>query len=375
MINQNQRPAAKAKEPSTDHPQDEHRYNRSKQTYAEAIVQHQVIRQALANEFENLMKVADSIKGRTINKIFILGCGDSWFTGLGVRLAFERLLGVTTEPMQALDFALYYHSAVSEETLAIGISSGGNTIAVMEALHQAKIRGALTIGISNSPGSPITKEFDYSINIDATRKGWPTQASTAAMAVLIQFAIFLAVEQHLVGDEELVELQSMLDDLPEIVLHFLQLADGPMRSLANELYDCRFLFFSGGGPNYASAAFGAAKIKELCPIHAQAIPLEEFHHYRSLKPGDPLILIASDKSSHERALDTAQVGTYDGGKVFALLPEGEQEIKSAATWSLELPSVHPLLIPIVYSVPLHLFAYHLSMAKFENKIGFTPAFP
>ena len=105
------------------------------------------------------------------------------------------------------------------------------------------------------------------------------------------------------------------------------------------------------------------------------INLEEFQHYPTLKPSDPLILIAPDQASHERAVDTAQVGTYDGGQIYAIIPEGEKDIKAAAAWSLELPEVHPLLMPIVYSVPLHLFAYYLSMAKFENQLGYTPAFP
>ena len=319
MIDQPQRPAAKAKEPSTDNPQDEHRFNRAKQTYDEAIVQHLVIQKAIANEFQNLKTIANALKPKEIKKVYILGCGDSWFTGVGVRHAFERLLGVSTEPMQALDFSLYYNGVVDKHTLVIGISSGGNTKAVMDGLHQAKRHGAITVGVSNTQNSPITQEFDYSIFVDATRKGWPTQASTAAMAILIQLALLLADDQRIKTDPELSELQAKLDGIPEIVSHVLQLSETPMQSLAKELFACRFLFFCAGGPHFASAAFGTAKVKELCPIHAEAIPLEEFHHYRTLKPGDPLILIAPDQASHERALDTAQVGTYDGGKVYAII--------------------------------------------------------
>ena len=375
MNNDIARPAAKAKEPSTDAPNDQHRYQRSKRTYDEAIVQDQVIERALANEMQNLKNIAAALKEKRIKRIYILGCGDSWFSGVGVRYAFEKLLGIPVEPMQALDFSLYYHSTVDPKTLVVGISSGGNTKAVIDALNQAKTRGAITIGVTNTQGSPITKTFDHAIYVDATRKGWPTQASTAAMAILIQLALLLADKDRINNRNELKTLQEDLDAIPMIVSKVIKMADDPIKSLAEEIHKCRFMFFSAGGPSFAAAAFGAAKVKELCPIHAEAIPLEEFHHYRSLKPGDPLFLVAPDQESHERALDTAEVGTYDGGKVFAIIPEGEEAIKAAATWSLALPKVNPLLTAIVYSVPLHLFAYYLSMAKFENNLGYVSAFP
>lgn len=370
-----ERPAAKAKEPSTDAPKDEHRYQRTRKTYEETIVQDQVIQKALGNELDNLKMIAESLKQKVIKKVFILGCGDSWFTGVGVRFAFEKLLGIPVEPMQALDYALYYHSTAHAEMLVIGISSSGNTKAVMDALRQAKKHGAVTIGVTNTQGSPIVQEFDHAIYVDATRKGWPTQASTAAMALLIQFALLLADEEHLNNIDDIKSLQEDLDEIPSIVSDVIKSAEEPIKDLAQGLYECRFMFFSGGGPGFAAAAFGAAKVKELSPIHAEAIPLEEFHHYRTLKPGDPLFLVAPDQASHARALDTTEVGTYDGGKVFAIIPDGEEEIKAASTWSLVLPRVNPLLSAIVYSIPLHLFAYYLSMAKFENNLGFVSAFP
>ncbi len=155
----------------------------------------------------------------------------------------------------------------------------------------------------------------------------------------------------------------------------LKQVERPIQELAEELAAANFLFFCAGGPHQAAAAFGAAKVKELCPIHAEVIPLEEFHHYRSLKPGDPLILLAPDNVSHSRALDTAQVGRYDGGRIYAFVPEGEIEIAAAAQWRLHLPQVDPYLAPVIYSLPLHLFAYYLAMEKYRLGLGYTPAFP
>jgi glucosamine 6-phosphate synthetase-like amidotransferase/phosphosugar isomerase protein len=244
----------------------------------------------------------------------------------------------------------------------------------MEGLRRAKASGAITLGVSNNLGTPVTTEFDYAILVRASRKGWPTQASTATMAVLLTLGLEIARAGGRLSSAALEAGTQELEALPSLMDQTLQRTQEPMQALAEQLGAARFLFFCGGGPHFATAAFGAAKVKELCPIHATAIPLEEFHHYRSLKPADPLILVAPDPASHARALDTAEVGRYDGGWIAALVPDGEREITAAAQWALSLPQVNPMLAPLVYSLPLHLFAYYLAMEKFKLGLGHTPAF-
>lgn len=368
------RPKAKAGEPSTDAPYDEPRFQRSLRTYTEALKQGEVMRETLRSQRENLFKIAKRLANRKFRRTVIVGCGDSWFSAIGVRFAFEQLLGIPVEAVQALDFALYNGLAANEYDLVIGISSGGNTPAVIKALDSAKARKAFTIGVSNTENTPALMNYDEGIYVPATRKGWPTQASTSAMAVLLQFAAFLAREQSSFSAELIDNFNTEISVLPDLIDQVNQVTDQNMQSLADELVNAKFLFFSAGGPHFAAAAFGAAKVKELSPIHAYTIPLEEFHHYRSLKPGDALFLIAPDQVSHARALDTAEVGRYDGGKIFALVPEDEQQISAVSHWVCKLPQVHTWLAPILYSIPLHLFAYHLAMAKFDKKLGFTPAF-
>ena len=59
---------------------------------------------------------------------------------------------------------------------------------MLPALDRARRRGALTVGLSNRAGSRVLAEADAAFVIHATRTGWPTQSSTAAMALLILIA-------------------------------------------------------------------------------------------------------------------------------------------------------------------------------------------
>ena len=127
--------------------------------------------------------------------------------------------------------------------------------------------------------------------------------------------------------------------------------------------------FAAGGPSLAAAMFGAAKVKECSPNHAITIPLEEFHHYNSLKAGDPLFLIAPSGPSVPRARDSALEGRRWGGQVYAIVTGDEDMLDPYADAVTRLPAVPEVLSALVYTIPVQLFAYHVAMAKFHAAEG------
>lgn len=374
-MNEMPRPKAKAKEPSTDNPQDPNRKKRVLLTWEELQEQSAILDQAVKQERRHLQEIVAALHNREINRVIIAGCGDSWITGTGVRSTFEKLLKKPTEAIQAYDLGHYFYEAVDEHSLVIGISSSGSTRSVLEALDQAAEKDAYTIGMSNTENSPIMVNYSNQILVRATRKGWPTQASTAAMAILTQFAILLAKDWHSADVTTTEKLDSDLAALPAGINEVVADSDATMRDLAKKWVKARYILFCGAGSNIAPAAFGCAKVKELSPVHAILIPMEEFHHYRTIKPGDPIILVAPDTPGHKRAAETAEIARYDGGQVFALTPKGEQEVSSFANMSFELPEVNELLKPILYTIPLQIFAFYLAMEKFEHNLGYESALP
>ena len=122
--------------------------------------------------------------------------------------------------------------------------------------------------------------------------------------------------------------------------------------------------FAGGGPSFACAFLGAAKVKECTPDQAMAIPLEEYHHYQSQKAGDPLFLIAPNGLSVPRARDTAEEGLRVGGSVYVVTADDNAAFDDVATEIIRLPPMIERLSSLVYTIPTQLFAYHLAMAKF-----------
>ncbi|WP_291296286.1 SIS domain-containing protein [Elioraea sp.] len=360
-------------EPSTDEGNDPHRRARVDRTREEALVQGSAISETLAAAAPGIADLAAAAAGRDLRRAVVVGCGDSWIVGTAVRLAWERCLGVPLEPAQAFDWAHYAAVTADAGTIVFGLSASGATPPVQEALNQAKARGAMTIGLSNTPDRPLLTDYDHGFLIKATRKGWPTQSSTAAAALLIAIAAALAASRGRASAAD--PARQALAALPGLMDATAAATDAPMAALAASLARVRYLQFTGAGPHLAAAAFGAAKVRELSPIHAAAMPLEEYHHYRSQKPGDVLVMVAPDAASHARALDTAIMSRGCSGRLVALLPEGETEIAALADDVVRLPVVPDIIAPLIHAVPLHLFAYHFAIARFAQGLGYPGAFP
>jgi glucosamine--fructose-6-phosphate aminotransferase (isomerizing) len=272
------------------------------------------------------------------------------------------MLGIPCEPVQALDLAYYYNATIGPETLVVGLSSSGTTTRTVEAMLIAQARGAVTLALSNTPGSALMALASHGLRIHADRKGWPTQSSTAALAVLCKLALLIGQRR---GASRAQALSQDLARVPDVMHSVLATCDAPVAALANAQASRNLYLYAGGGPAYAAALFGATKMKECSPDHAVAIPLEEFHHYNSQKEGDPLFVLAPAGPSLARARDTAEEGRRWRGRIFSVVNGGETALDHCSDAVLRLPPLPEVFAAFSFTLPLQLFAYHTALAKFR----------
>ena len=273
----------------TDDPLDPARRRRVEATYGEMMAQPGAVRATWEANADPLAEVAARIVDRGVDRAYLVGAGDSLAVMLAGRLALEQMLGVPCEPMQSLEFAYYASHVVGPRTLVLALSSSGETTRTVEAVLVAQNRGAMTVALTNTPGSTLERECERTLLITATRAGWPTQSSTAGLALLLRLAGAAGASRSADGARDLLD---ELKALPDLMSQTLDLAGPFAARIAAREVATRMCLFSGGGPNWASAVIGAAKVKECTPDHALAIQVEEYHHYNSQKAGEPLVLLA-----------------------------------------------------------------------------------
>lgn len=349
-----------------DDPLDERRLKRNHDTYEELISQPKKIMETISLEKESIAEVAAVLCRKKISRIYMVGCGDSLAALRGERYFMESLLGIPCREEDALDFVYYNSNPIDEETLVMVLSSSGRTIRVVEALLTARAKHAQTVAFTNTPGSPLAVSATASILIHASRRGWPTQSSTSAMAAVVQLVLEMARCMKL---EKADYYEREFQKIPALMEKAIEAGCGKIQQMAEQMIDQKVFFFCGGGPFYTCAEYGSAKVKEATPNYAIPVPLEEFHHYNTIKAGDPLFLIAPPGFSTYRGLETIWAGRQLNGKIYVVTSAREASLIEAADDAILLPEAEECFANFVYAIPMQQFGYYLSVVMEKRARG------
>lgn len=347
--------------PSND-PLDQKLRRRVVATGPELFAQPIAVRATLARNTTVLDAIAAHLAA-DVRRVVLVGCGDSLAVMVAARQALQSMLGVPCEAVQSLEFAYYQADLIDAGTAVIALSSSGETTRTVEAFLMAQNRGSYTVAISNTVGSTLQTESNTSLTIEATRVGWPTQSSTAALALLLELAIRVGERR---GAGEAATLRAAFDDLPGAMARVLDRIDPLIADIAEAEVTAHVqnVLFAGAGPNLASAIVGAAKVKECTTLHAMEIEVEEYHHYNSQKAGEPLFLLAPSGPSVSRAVDTGRDALRWGGRLYVVTTDGERAFDDSTGQVITLPPVPEPLSPLLYLLPAQLVGYHLGLSSY-----------
>ena len=299
-----------------------------------------------------------------INRIVITGCGTSWHAGLIGEYMMEELARLPTEVEYASEFR-YRNPIVDERTLVIGISQSGETADTLAALREAKRRGARTLGLVNVVGSTIAREVDGGIYLHAgpeigvaSTKAFTSQI--AALALLTLKMGRLRALSILQGRE----VVRALARLPEQVERVLAKAPA-VEQLAERLVRASNVLYLGRGYNFPVALEGALKLKEISYIHAEGYPAAEMKHGAIALIDDlmPVVFIAPRDAVYQKVLSNVEEVKARGGRVIAILTEGDTGLARLADHRVEIPETLDLLTPVLSVLPLQLLAYYIAVRR------------
>ena len=133
------------------------------------------------------------------------------------------------------------------------------------------------------------------------------------------------------------------------------------QSFANK----KHTLYLGRGSMYPIAMEGALKLKEISYIHAEAYPAGELKHgpLALVDEDMPVISIAPNDDLLEKLTSNLEEVNARGGKLF-LFADGRVDVpKKKGITVIKLPSVPNTIAPIVYTVALQLFSYHVAVIK------------
>jgi glucosamine--fructose-6-phosphate aminotransferase (isomerizing) len=299
-----------------------------------------------------------------VNRIVFTACGTSWHAALIGEYMMEELARIPSEVEYASEFR-YRNPIVDERTLVVGISQSGETADTLAALREAKRRGARTLGLVNVVGSTIAREVDGGIYLHAgpeigvaSTKAFTSQI--AALALLTLRMGRLRALSILQGRE----VVRALGRLPELVERVLARAPDVER-VAERVMRAQNVLYLGRGYNFPVALEGALKLKEISYVHAEGYPAAEMKHGPIALIDDlmPVVFIAPKDAVYQKVVSNVEEVKARGGRVIAVVTEGDTGLAKLADHKIEVPETLDLLTPVLTVLPLQLLAYYIAVRR------------
>ena len=309
------------------------------------------------------------------DKVFIVACGTSYHAGLVGSLALTRLAGIDARVVIASEFSEEALDLVSAKSVILAISQSGETMDTLNAVRDAKAKGATVLSVLNVLGSTLMRLSTVYIDQNSGPEIGvaSTKAFTSQIAVLLRVAATVGRKKGEVSAKEITELEAELHRVPDLIQSILNTKVDEIRKIAAECDAASSICFLGRGINVPTALEGRLKLLELSYVPAIAYPAGESKHgfIALIQDGFPVIFVAPKDETHKRIIGNIMEMKARGAHIISIIEEGDEEIRNLSDRVIEIGESLPSLVtPLVYVVPMQLLAYYLSVIK-----GHDPDYP
>lgn len=302
------------------------------------------------------------------NRIIIVACGTSWHAALIGKHLFEDFCRIPVEVEYASEFR-YRNPVVTDKDVLIALSQSGETADTLAALELAKSNGAFVFGICNVIGSSIPRATHSGcyIHVGPEIGVASTKAFTGQVTVLAMMSLLIGQMKGSVSDEQRLKVANDIRRIPTLIQDILGESE-LIEDLAKIFTYAHNFLYLGRGYNYPSALEGALKLKEISYIHAEGYPAAEMKHGTiALIDNDmPSVVIAIKDNVYDKTVNNIQQVKARGGKVVAIVTEGDTVVRDMADYVIEVPEISECLTPLLTAIPLQLLAYYIAVNKGRN---------
>ncbi|RON93021.1 glutamine--fructose-6-phosphate transaminase (isomerizing) [Pseudomonas fluorescens] len=301
-----------------------------------------------------------------VRNVQIVACGTSYHAGMVARYWLEELAGIPCQVEVASEFR-YRKVVVQPDTLFVTISQSGETADTLAALRNAKQLGFLaSLAICNVGISSLVRESDLTLLTQAGREIGvaSTKAFTTQLVGLLLLTLSLGQVRGTLGKGVEATLVEELRRLPTRLGEALAM-DSTVEKIAELFAEKNHTLFLGRGAQFPVAMEGALKLKEISYIHAEAYPAGELKHGPlALVDNDmPVVTVAPNNELLEKLKSNLQEVRARGGELIVFADEKAGMTNGEGTHVVQMPHIHDILSPILYTVPLQLLSYYVAVLK------------
>jgi glucosamine--fructose-6-phosphate aminotransferase (isomerizing) len=303
-----------------------------------------------------------------IDRIYIVACGTAAHAGIQGVTLFEKFAKIPAEMDIASEFR-YRNPLVNERTLCVCISQSGETSDTLEALREAKRKGARILSICNVVGSSVARESD---DVMFTEAGpeiavASTKAYTTQLVCLYLIALYMGRKKGTVPDEKYASLIAELRQTPDKIKEVLK-TEKQIEKLAEQFYIKEQIFYIGRGMDVGTALEASLKLKEITYINSFAIGAGELKHgtIALVRNGTLFFVLATQDKLYEKMLSNIEEIKARKAHVVSIAKKGNSRVAKVSDEVIYIPECADDVTPLIAIVPMQLLAYHMAKLLKRN---------
>jgi glucosamine--fructose-6-phosphate aminotransferase (isomerizing) len=301
---------------------------------------------------------------RSIDRIIITASGTSWHAALVGEYLIEELAHLPVEVEFAHEFC-YRNAPLERDTVLLVISQSGETADTLAALREAKRRGHPALAIVNVVGSTIARESDGGIYMHSGPEIGvaSTKAFVSTLTILSLLGVHLG-RMRMLSANRALEILRALEAVPKQIESLLAQSES-LKKIALKYAKADDFFFLSRGYTFPIALEGALKLKEISYIHAEGYSAAEMKHgpIALIDPKTPTVFLVPQDSMYDKTMANLAMIRARKGPIIAVATEGDKQIQGVADDVIYLPRTTEAVYPILATIPLQLFAYHIAVAR------------
>ena len=332
--------------------------------YKEILEQAEVIERTISGRLEIGSEdiPIDLNKAKGFEKIWIVACGTAYHAGLFGKDLFEKVLGVPVSVELASEFR-YREPIVGENDLGIVISQSGETMDTIAATELLKENGSHVLALVNVVGSSLARMADSVFYLHVGPE--IGVASTKAYLGMLVGQLLLA--KHWDSEGKLDTSFDEIKQLPSLIEKTFECED-QVKKISNSINNKNDIYFIGRGLDYALAAEGALKLKEISYLHAEALAAGELKHgtLALIEEGTPIIVTASQHHLLDKTTSNVQEVKARGAYVIAIGDSSSKKLQDISNDYITLPEASEMLSTVISIIPLQFIAYHVANLNGES---------
>jgi len=304
---------------------------------------------------------------RELGRLILVGCGSAAYASEVGKYIIEEHAGLPVDVELGSEFR-YRKVIPGKKSALLAVTQSGETADTLASVRKGKELGLLTLGMVNVVGSTIARETDAGMHNHAGPE--VSIASTKAFISQITAFVLLTLligRERGMTEKEGREIVRALEALPRVAGQVLK-THKKIEKIARKYADYRDAMFIGRKFHAPIAYEGALKLKEVTYTHAEAYAGGELKHgpIAMLDENFPVIALVPEDDVYEKMVSNIEEIKARSAPVIAIATEGDTRIAELVDEVIYVPKVHPIVQPIISTIPLHLFAYYVGVAKGLN---------